>query len=380
LNPPVRAVVFDMGGVLVELTGEPVFAAWCGGRFTTDEIWRRWLASPAVRAFERGHVEPEAFADRLIAEFELPVGREALLRTFDGWLQGPLPGALDLVRRVDPRLMRAMLSNSNVIHWERMLDMGFRDEFTHHFGSHLIGKLKPDEDVFEHVVRTLGCAAAEVVFLDDQPLNVAAARQVGLQAVLARGVKEAEAVLEGMGMLQPVAGGGPPQTARAVLAVHTARARRARGSCSTLMRGVLMAKRDDETKRTGAGTTATSAPVSKVADALEQRLMAFAEQLGKIAGAVETKAKGWMESDALNIQIAKVRDSAAELLEQLAQATKATKPEARKARSGGVVDAPGKKHRGPAPADPHATAPGEQAAKLRAARPMAKTTRLRGRG
>jgi hypothetical protein len=49
-------------------------------------------------------------------------------------------------------------------------------------------------------------------------------------------------------------------------------------------------------------------------------------------------------------------------------------------RSGGVVDAPGKKHRKPAPTDPDANIANSQAAKLRAAKTMVKTTRHRGRG
>jgi hypothetical protein len=49
-------------------------------------------------------------------------------------------------------------------------------------------------------------------------------------------------------------------------------------------------------------------------------------------------------------------------------------------RSGGVVDAPGKKHRKPLPADPGATIVHEQAAKMRTAKTMVKTNRRRGRG
>ena len=49
-------------------------------------------------------------------------------------------------------------------------------------------------------------------------------------------------------------------------------------------------------------------------------------------------------------------------------------------RSGGVVDAAGKRHRQPTPLDPDASAVGSQAAKLRVAKTMVKTVRLRGRG
>ena len=51
-----------------------------------------------------------------------------------------------------------------------------------------------------------------------------------------------------------------------------------------------------------------------------------------------------------------------------------------KGRSGGVVDAPGKKHRKAAPTDPDASIADSQAAKMRAAKTMEKTYRRRGRG
>lgn len=51
-----------------------------------------------------------------------------------------------------------------------------------------------------------------------------------------------------------------------------------------------------------------------------------------------------------------------------------------KGRSGGVVDAPGKKRRKPQPTDPGANIADSQAAKMRTAKTMVKTNRRRGRG
>src|SRR5688572_11236797 len=123
-----------------------------------------------------------------------------------------------------------------------------------------------------------------------------------------------------------------------------------------------MANHDNETTRANGGTT--------TADGVERRVVAFAEQLGRIAGTLQAKAEGWLDREALTRQIANVRDSATELLEQLAGgATKGSKkdpaataaPGKAKGRSGGVVDAPGKKHRKPMPADPGANVADSQA-------------------
>jgi hypothetical protein len=151
-----------------------------------------------------------------------------------------------------------------------------------------------------------------------------------------------------------------------------------------------MAKRPARTTPTKA--TDPGAANTETKSAMEQRLMAFAEQLGTFAGTVHGKAEGWMDSEALSKQIASVRDSAADMLKHLAprKAAPAQKksagargrsnPLATKGRSGGVVDAPGKKHRKPVPPGPEADRAKSQAAKLRAVMPMAKTTKRRGRG
>ena len=150
-----------------------------------------------------------------------------------------------------------------------------------------------------------------------------------------------------------------------------------------------MARRRKGTPATDGDTTPTIASGEMTADALEQRVLVFAEQLGRIAGTFQAKAKGWLDREAVTKQIASVRDSATELLEQLAAgATKGSKrnPVATAAlrkttgRSGGVVDAPGKKHRKPTQADPGANIADSQAAKMRMARTMVKTNRRRGRG
>ena len=149
-----------------------------------------------------------------------------------------------------------------------------------------------------------------------------------------------------------------------------------------------MAKRDTGTNRKSSGT-ATSASDATTPDEMQQRVLAFAEQVGRIAGTLQAKAEGWMERETLNRQIASVRDVAANLLEQLAgDSTKTSnrKPAAArvrggtKGRSGGVVDAPGKKHRKPMPSDPDASIADSQAAKMRTAATMVKTNRRRGRG
>ena len=150
-----------------------------------------------------------------------------------------------------------------------------------------------------------------------------------------------------------------------------------------------MAKRDNGKERTNGSTMKTDASGRMTTNAMEQRVGTFAEQLGRVVATVQAKAEGWMDRETLYQQIASVRDGAADLLEELARgATKASKEKpaiaaargGTRGRSGGVVDAPGKKHRKPMPSDPGANVVHSQVEKARMAKTMAKTNRRRGRG
>jgi hypothetical protein len=100
-------------------------------------------------------------------------------------------------------------------------------------------------------------------------------------------------------------------------------------------------------------------------DAVEQRLVAFAAQLGTLVGTVQAKTDGWLDRDALAKQLGDIRDRASELLGQVnptalkrvaatpgrvptpSPKAKAAAGAAKSART--MVDAPGKRHRKPPP-------------------------------
>ena len=158
-----------------------------------------------------------------------------------------------------------------------------------------------------------------------------------------------------------------------------------------------MAKRDggDQRSKTAAVNQSTTTEASMATDAMEQRVVAFAEQLGRVVGAVQAKTEGWMDREALQAQIASVRDSASALLKQLKtsvsnmasgesgqpqRAAVGAAAQKNRARSRSKVAAPGKKHRKPMPKDSRAVAADARKSTLRAGQPMMKTMKRRGRG
>jgi putative hydrolase of the HAD superfamily len=203
----IRVLLFDAGGVLVQLSGVEVMLDWLGNTITADELWPLWLRSPSVRKFETGQIAADEFADGVIAEFGLAVEAQQFLEAFTAWPTGLYPGTLEMLARIPRSYRRALLSNSNTLHWPRVSnDLGLGPAFDRHFVSHLTGKIKPDADAFEHVVDSLGCVPGEVLFLDDNSLNVEAAQSSGMQAVRVRGAAETRRVLTDLGIIRDHAG------------------------------------------------------------------------------------------------------------------------------------------------------------------------------
>ncbi len=190
-------VLFDLGGVLVDLSGLDSFLD--RHAIDRDEFWQRWLGMGAVGEFERGACSVDEFAATFLAQFGLAIGPEQFLAEFSQWPGGLLPGAAELVNAVP--LRTASLSNTNQLHWEAFTRDELLTLFDDHFPSFRLGLAKPSPAIFERVVELLAVPADRVVFLDDNQVNVDAAAGVGLVAHRALGPAQARGVLRALGVL-----------------------------------------------------------------------------------------------------------------------------------------------------------------------------------
>jgi putative hydrolase of the HAD superfamily len=198
-------VLFDLGGVLIELGGVRSMGELAGIE-DDDEVWRRWLTCEWVRAFERGDCSPEDFAAGVVADWALAITPAEFLTGFTHWIRGPYPGAAELVAAVRSVVPVGCLSNTNALHWaEHRHVVDFVDDLDHRFLSFELGLLKPDRDLFDRIAELVPVPPDRVLFLDDNTMNVDGAIAAGFRAARTQGVAEARAALETAGVLPRVA-------------------------------------------------------------------------------------------------------------------------------------------------------------------------------
>jgi len=177
-----RWILFDLGGVLVEIGGVVATIRSAKGAVKQDP-WEAWLRSPAVDDWESGRTSNEDFADSLITELGLETNRDDFLADCATWVLGTFPETLAMLESLRGQAQLACLSNTNPLHWPIIQrQLGLHKQLDRCFLSYELGMAKPAPATFLHVANELACPPNEILFLDDNRLNIEGARAAGLIA------------------------------------------------------------------------------------------------------------------------------------------------------------------------------------------------------
>jgi FMN phosphatase YigB (HAD superfamily) len=194
-------VVFDLGGVIVRICrtwAEACVAAGLPVRGDESIMGEAAMAArrACAEAYQTGRIGCEEFFRQLSATTHGLYSPEEVRRIHDAWLLGEYDGVNALVRTLrEGRAATAVLSNTNRAHWSRLAPPAHlpADEFPtprlvdHLHASHLLGLSKPGPAIYEEFERRVRAAgwegrAEQILFFDDLPENVDAARSRGWQA------------------------------------------------------------------------------------------------------------------------------------------------------------------------------------------------------
>ena len=184
-------LLFDLGSVLVDVaTPDHIERFYL--RYMPEGRFRDMWSDPQLLAdFQLGKMKAEEFGDRFVSEWKLKISARDFLKEFESWTKRLYPGAADLLKSLRPLYRLAALSNSNEVHWRRNNEvLGVAALFERAFSSHEIGLCKPDPKAYEYALSELEVGAGETTFFDDVDENVAAARDLGIDAHQVKGLEQ----------------------------------------------------------------------------------------------------------------------------------------------------------------------------------------------
>jgi FMN phosphatase YigB (HAD superfamily) len=187
-----RVVAFDLGGVVVDVNHGVL--AGLGPR---DHVEAALFGDGRHDQLTTGELDGHAFVAAAAAALGHDVDVVARV-----WREvvGFSDGGLALVQAVARVRKVAVWSNTDPHHWS-VLGPALEAVAVDVAPSFRLGTMKPRADYFVRALARLDTAPHEVLFLDDRADNVAAARALGIDAVVVGGVAAARAILVGRGVL-----------------------------------------------------------------------------------------------------------------------------------------------------------------------------------
>lgn len=188
MDKNIKNIVFDLGGVLIDLDPESCVNAFrkVGLKDTAgrDNLFRR---------FELGEVTPEEFRETVRRETGLQLADRKIDDMWNLMLVGIPREKLELLLELRRHYMVYLLSNTNSIHWDYAAGQlfgyhgfGVRDYFEDTFLSFEMHLIKPDEEIYRRMMHEANLLPGETFFIDDTEANCRAAEMLGMHTCLYR--------------------------------------------------------------------------------------------------------------------------------------------------------------------------------------------------
>ena len=190
MDKNIKNIVFDLGGVLVDLD----FKAAINGLQKTGfanvkEQLQSFDREGIFQKFELGEMTAEEFRTAIRENSTVTLTDEEIDALWNAMLLEIPREKLELILDLRGKYMVYLLSNTNSIHWDYVCKnafnyRGFRvnDYFEETFLSYEMHLAKPDKAIYEKVLQDANLLAEETLFIDDSEANCKAAEEVGIHA------------------------------------------------------------------------------------------------------------------------------------------------------------------------------------------------------
>lgn len=185
----VKALLFDLGNVVIDIDFERIFKKWSFySGVPVEEMQAAFQMDAAYEQHERGEIEGVEYHQHLEQKLEMQLSYDQFCEGWNDIMVAPIDETVNILMSLKSQVSLYALSNANTLHkqyWEKT----YPDELSHFekvYVSSDIGRRKPEPDAYQHVFDDLGIAAQNIVFFDDLAENIEAASALGMKVVHVR--------------------------------------------------------------------------------------------------------------------------------------------------------------------------------------------------
>jgi len=195
----IRLVIFDIGRVILDFD-HMITCRKLAQYSKKDEeyIYDYIFNSEVLNEYEKGKITSAKMFEAISDKLGLDIPFEKFKRVW-GDIFTLKEGIEELIRRVKKAASIAVLSNTDEMHFDFIMDrVEIMKDFDWLFLSHEIGFRKPDKEIFEYIRDVTGFAPNEMIFIDDIEEFVVAAKKYGIKGILFKDIDTLAKDLEAM--------------------------------------------------------------------------------------------------------------------------------------------------------------------------------------
>lgn len=182
-----KALIFDLGKVVFDVSFDRVFSAWAESVGSTfEEVKAGFEFNHLFDDFEKDAITPPEFRRGVRKMAALELSDEDFDKGWCALYMDVFPQAEQLLRELKQSYRLVALTNTNIIH-QPVWTEKYKDILTYFekvFISNEMKVRKPEKEIYRQVLDYLGAKPEEAVFLDDNPDNTRGAEALGIKTIL----------------------------------------------------------------------------------------------------------------------------------------------------------------------------------------------------
>lgn len=189
--PVVQNIIFDLGGVFLDLDVNKTIQAFLSLGFTEEMFNHDKNNEKVFWQFEVGTINPQQFRNGVRNLLGKEISDTEIDEAWNAMILGFKEEEIQLLLDLKSKYRTFLLSNTNIMHekiYSDMLDslMGIKmtDLFEKVYYSHEVGLGKPDPEIFSLVINENGLNPEETLYIDDTEKHIKSAENLGIQGFL----------------------------------------------------------------------------------------------------------------------------------------------------------------------------------------------------
>ncbi len=189
--PKIKNIIFDLGGVLINIDYKKTEAAFISLGYTNfSEMYNQYKSNDLFELLEMGKISEESFYKEMIGNKILHATH--IEQAWNAILLSWRRNSLNHLNFLRDHYNLYLLSNTNAIHQKAFFASlkeetgidNFNDFFIKAYYSHEVQLRKPNEDIFNFVAKDADIIPKETLFIDDSYNNIETAKQLGFKTHL----------------------------------------------------------------------------------------------------------------------------------------------------------------------------------------------------